>query len=255
MPLGRLTPAIETAWRIRSGRGDCGLGPRSRRATHAARRQRLPAARVSLRSASRRGRKCRRIPVRQFLERGLWPARCWRCRRRSGQGRWFGEWSAPCEVRRAGAGARGWDRGRATGGAEPLRVQPAADQPALHPQLPPTPLSATTTAAGSARRRDRSDRDRRGGRHSASGELHEPAAKFYPRWLPVDTGSRRWVVVRTMTDLHGAFVAAASDGNPAITPLGFGRGETRHVHYTNQTPQMKASMLWFHDHGARAPQG
>ena len=77
--------------------------------------------------------------------------------------------------------------------------------------------------------------------------------RFYPRWLPVD--SRITPLgrhVRIMTHLHGALVAAASDGNPAITPLGFGRDETQHVHYTNQAPQMKASMLWFHDHGLGA---
>ena len=55
-----------------------------------------------------------------------------------------------------------------------------------------------------------------------------------------------------MTHLHGGFVAAASDGNPAVTPKGFGPGETQTVYYTNQTPQMPASLLWFHDHGLGA---
>ena len=55
--------------------------------------------------------------------------------------------------------------------------------------------------------------------------------------------------VRLMTHLHGGFVAGASDGNPAVTPLGFGPGETQTVSYTNQAPQMPASLLWFHDHG------
>ena len=41
----------------------------------------------------------------------------------------------------------------------------------------------------------------------------------YPSWLPVDTrltplGNE----VRLMTHLHGGFVAADSDGNPAVTP-------------------------------------
>lgn len=76
----------------------------------------------------------------------------------------------------------------------------------------------------------------------------------YPDWLPVDTRetphhSNR---VRLMTHLHGGFVAANSDGNPWITPDGFVHGETQMVHYTNQLPQMPASLLWFHDHGLGA---
>jgi spore coat protein A len=72
----------------------------------------------------------------------------------------------------------------------------------------------------------------------------------YPSWIPVDTrltplGDQ----VRLMTHLHGAFVAAESDGNPAVTPNGFGPGETQSVLYTNQAPQMPATLLWFHDHG------
>ena len=55
-----------------------------------------------------------------------------------------------------------------------------------------------------------------------------------------------------MTHLHGGFVAADSDGNPAVTPDGFGPGQTQTVHYTNQLPQMPASLLWFHDHGLGA---
>ena len=58
--------------------------------------------------------------------------------------------------------------------------------------------------------------------------------------------------VRLMTHLHGGFVAADSDGNPAVTPNGFGPGETQTVFYTNQQPQMPASLLWFHDHGLGA---
>ena len=53
-----------------------------------------------------------------------------------------------------------------------------------------------------------------------------------------------------MTHLHGGFVDGDSDGNPAVTPNGFGLGETQTVHYPNgQTP---ASLLWFHDHGLGA---
>jgi spore coat protein A len=75
----------------------------------------------------------------------------------------------------------------------------------------------------------------------------------YPAWIPVDTrltplGSE----VRLMTHLHGGFVAGDSDGNPAVTPNGFGPGETQTVFYTNQAPQMPASLLWFHDHGLGA---
>ena len=55
-----------------------------------------------------------------------------------------------------------------------------------------------------------------------------------------------------MTHLHGGFVAADSDGSPAVTPEGFGPGETQTVLYTNQQPQMPASLLWFHDHGLGA---
>jgi len=72
----------------------------------------------------------------------------------------------------------------------------------------------------------------------------------YPVWIPVD--SRLTPLgdeVRLMTHLHGGFVAADSDGNPAVTPNGFGRGETQTVCYSNQRPQMPASLLWFHDHG------
>ena len=75
----------------------------------------------------------------------------------------------------------------------------------------------------------------------------------YPAWLPVDTrltplGNQ----VRVMTHLHGGFVAADSDGNPAVTPNGFGFGQTQTVLYPNQTPQTPASLLWFHDHGLGA---
>ena len=75
----------------------------------------------------------------------------------------------------------------------------------------------------------------------------------YPNWIPVDTrltplGNQ----VRLMTHLHGGFVAADSDGNPAVTPNGFGPGETQQALYTNQSPQMSASLLWFHDHGLGA---
>src|SRR5260370_2482213 len=34
--------------------------------------------------------------------------------------------------------------------------------------------------------------------------------------------------------------------------MGSARGETQSVLYTNQQPQMPASLLWFHDHGLGA---
>jgi spore coat protein A len=75
----------------------------------------------------------------------------------------------------------------------------------------------------------------------------------YPAWIPVDTrltplGNQ----VRVMTHLHGGFVAGDSDGNPAVTPDGFGRGQTQTVYYSNEPPQMPAELLWFHDHGLGA---
>jgi spore coat protein A len=72
----------------------------------------------------------------------------------------------------------------------------------------------------------------------------------YPDWIPVDTlltplGNQ----VRAMTHLHGGFVAADSDGSPAVTPDGFGFGETQTAYYPNEQP---ASLLWFHDHALGA---
>jgi spore coat protein A, manganese oxidase len=121
----------------------------------------------------------------------------------------------------------------------------------LHPQLAPTPLWSYDDGSGLA------------GQAGSFGmaiaaEAGTPLQvsytnrlpRFYPDWLPVDTRfTPLGRQVRIMSHLHGAFVAAASDGNPAITPLGFGRGETQHVFYPNQAPQVSASMLWFHDHG------
>jgi spore coat protein A len=84
----------------------------------------------------------------------------------------------------------------------------------------------------------------------------------YPDWIPVDTRLTPTPdrTVRVMTHLHGGFVAANSDGNPAITPNGFTRGQTQSVFYTNQALPfptsmdggMPASLLWFHDHGLGA---
>jgi spore coat protein A, manganese oxidase len=124
----------------------------------------------------------------------------------------------------------------------------------LHPSLAPTPLWAYDDGSGL------------GGQAGSLGMAvlaqsgtpldvsftHE-LPETYPSWIPVDTrltplGDQ----VRLMTHLHGGFVAADSDGNPAVTPDGFGPGETQTVFYTNQLPQMPASLLWFHDHGLGA---
>src|SRR6266568_1816518 len=124
----------------------------------------------------------------------------------------------------------------------------------LHPQLAPTPLFAYDDGSGLA------------GQAGSFGmaivaKTGSPMAvdftnrlpRTYPAWIPVDTrltplGDQ----VRVMTHLHGGFVAADSDGNPAITPDGFGFGQTQSVYYPNQAPQMPASLLWFHDHGLGA---
>jgi spore coat protein A len=124
----------------------------------------------------------------------------------------------------------------------------------LHPQLPATPIWAYDDGSGLA------------GQAGSFGlavvahsgtpvtmSFRHALAPTYPEWLPVDArltplGNQ----VRLMTHLHGGFVAGASDGNPAVTPQGFGPGETQTVHCTNQAPQMPAAMLWFHDHALGA---
>jgi spore coat protein A len=121
----------------------------------------------------------------------------------------------------------------------------------LHPHLPPTPLWAYDDGSGL---------DGQAGSFGMAvvGETGTPLRvtftndlpETYPRWLPVDTRlTPRGNEVRLMTHLHGGFVAADSDGNPAVTPDGFGHGERQSVFYTNEAPQMPASLLWFHDHG------
>jgi spore coat protein A len=121
----------------------------------------------------------------------------------------------------------------------------------LHPHLPPTPLWAYDDGSGL------------GGQAGSFGmavvaqsgtpltvEYTHDLPKTYPDWLPVDTRlTPLGDEIRLMTHLHGGFVAADSDGNPAVTPYGFGQGETQTVHYANEKPQMPASLLWFHDHG------
>jgi spore coat protein A, manganese oxidase len=121
----------------------------------------------------------------------------------------------------------------------------------LHPQLPPTPFWAYDDGSGL------------GGQAGSFGmavvahsgtpvraSFTNRLPERYPDWIPVDTRltAKPDRLVRAMTHLHGGFVAADSDGNPALRLGGFGPGQTQHVYYTNQQPQMPASLLWFHDH-------
>jgi len=124
----------------------------------------------------------------------------------------------------------------------------------LHPQLPPTPLWAYDDGSGLAGQAGSFGMAvvAQSGTPLTVNYTHD-LPSTYPSWIPVDTrltplGNE----VRLMTHLHGGFVASDSDGNPAVTPNGFGRGETQSVFYTNQPPQMPASLLWFHDHGLGA---
>jgi spore coat protein A len=124
----------------------------------------------------------------------------------------------------------------------------------LHPGLPPTPIwayddgSGLTGQAGSF---GMAVVAQSGTPVDITFTHNLPAT--YPEWLPVDTRETPLEnQVRLMTHLHGGFVAADSDGNPWVTPNGFGVGETQTVHYTNQLPQMPASLLWFHDHALGA---
>ncbi len=124
----------------------------------------------------------------------------------------------------------------------------------LHPNLPPTPFWAYDDGSGLA------------GQAGSFGmavvaETGTPLQvsftnglpATYPSWIPVDTRLTPLEnQVRVMTHLHGGFVAADSDGSPAVTPDGFGFGQTQSVFYTNQSPQMPAELLWFHDHGLGA---
>jgi spore coat protein A len=124
----------------------------------------------------------------------------------------------------------------------------------LHPELPPTPFWAYDDGSGLAGQ---------AGSFGLAVVAHSGTPldvsytndlpETYPDWIPVDTNLTPLDnQVRLMTHLHGAFVAADSDGNPAITPVGFGHGETQTVHYTNQLPENPATLAWFHDHGLGA---
>jgi spore coat protein A, manganese oxidase len=124
----------------------------------------------------------------------------------------------------------------------------------LHPSLAPTPLWAYddgSSLGGQAGSLGMAVVAQSGTPLDVSFTHELP--ETYPDWIPVDTRlTPLGDEVRLMTHLHGGFVAADSDGNPAVTPDGFGPGETQTVFYTNQLPQMPASLLWFHDHGLGA---
>jgi len=127
----------------------------------------------------------------------------------------------------------------------------------LHPALPPTPIWAYDDGHGSLAAQAGSFGTvvaaQSGTPVTMSFTNNLPAQ--YPYWIPVDPNLTAFrdpddnVEVRVMTHLHGGFVSGESDGNPAATPELFAAGETQHVVYTNQRPQMPASLLWFHDHG------
>jgi spore coat protein A len=121
----------------------------------------------------------------------------------------------------------------------------------LHPDLPDTPVWAYDDGSGLAGQAGSFGMAVVG--HSGTPltiHFRHALPRAYPDWLPVDTAlTPLGDQVRLMTHLHGGFVADDSDGNPAVTPNGFGPGEIQTVNYTNQRPQMPASLLWFHDHG------
>jgi spore coat protein A, manganese oxidase len=124
----------------------------------------------------------------------------------------------------------------------------------LHPHLPPTPLWAYDDGSGLS------------GQAGSFGmvlaaqsgtpidvSFTNELPDTYPAWLPVDTRltDTNGAHVRPMTHLHGGFVAADSDGNPVAGAgaMGYAPRETQRVHYSNELPQMPASLRWFHDHG------
>ncbi|HEX5156564.1 MAG TPA: multicopper oxidase domain-containing protein [Ktedonobacterales bacterium] len=118
----------------------------------------------------------------------------------------------------------------------------------LHPQLPPTPLWAYDDGSGLAGQAGSFGLALVAQKGTPVGVTYTNDLPFtYPAWIPVDTrltplGNQ----VRVMTHLHEGFVAADSDGNPAVTPNGFGLGDTQTVAYPNE---QAAALMWFHDHG------
>jgi spore coat protein A len=138
-----------------------------------------------------------------------------------------------------------------TGGANTYAFTLREISRQLHPQLPPTPFWAYDDGSGlggQAGSFGMAVAAQSGTPVQASFKHDLPGT--YPDWIPVDTRltATNDNSVRIITHLHGGFVAADSDGNPAVDFDGFGPGETQTVSYTNQQPQMPASLLWFHDH-------
>jgi len=121
----------------------------------------------------------------------------------------------------------------------------------LHPHLPPTPLWAYDDGSGLSGQAGSFGMAIVAATGSpVQAEFTNQLPLRYPSWIPVDTRlTPLGDAVRLMTHLHGGFVAASSDGNPAVTPNGFGFGETQTVDYPNEGPQQPATLLWFHDHG------
>jgi len=123
----------------------------------------------------------------------------------------------------------------------------------LHPDLPPTPVWAYDDGSGLAGQAGSFGMvlvAESGTPLHVSYTNHLP--DVYPDRIPVDPrlthGNGR--KVRPMTHLHGGFVAAGSDGNPETDGgAGYAPGQTQHVYYSNELPQMPASLRWFHDHG------
>ena len=123
----------------------------------------------------------------------------------------------------------------------------------LHPDLPPTRVWAYDDGSGLAGQAGSFGMvlaAQSGTPLHVSYTNHLP--DVYPDWIPVaprlthGNGNH----VRPMTHLHGGFVAADSDGNPTTdNGMGYAPGETQHVYYGNELPQMPASLRWFHDHG------
>jgi len=117
----------------------------------------------------------------------------------------------------------------------------------LHPHLPPTPLWAYDDGSGLGGQAGLYGMavTARSGTPLTVEYTHQLPA-VYPTWLPVEQRLAPFGDhVRVLTHLHGAAVAADSDGSPSVAPDGFGPGETQRVYYPNETP---ATQLWFHDH-------
>ena len=124
----------------------------------------------------------------------------------------------------------------------------------VHPSLPATPVFAYDDGSGLAGQAGSLGMvivATTGTPVTATYTNNLPAV--YPSWIPVDTRlTPLGTQVRMLTHLHGAFVAGADDGNPMVTPNGFGLGETQTVTYPNQAPEQSARLMWFHDHAMGA---